>query len=707
MPITQKDDQQALDWLVNNPTDNRASAVMDKLGVGPDEVQAWKWSKSNLVDPRVIEVRNKVFDTIANSRPSVDEMPSGAVMDRMVIKNLLDAEPDLQAEYLKKKGYDVRWVYKEEKLKPARLGAGKAGGYGSEVDQQPRLVKEQVLELKRPGDNKWGVIDPKSVLDLWDVTDVIGDAVEAAAGALASGSKPFGPIGILAGGAATAGVEAGKQGIAKAIGAREELNPSRIVQAGLTGMAVPALVGLTGKAIKLGGSVINKGMGLLGITPKAEAGAIEESAKLLGAKATPGQLSGSKLVQDIESTQYQSTGQIGGFFTRRQIAENRKAVQKEADALVKEAVNRTEFNLGDEAGNKIIQELEKRLEPVEAIYDKYETMFKSIPKSTPYIKAQYKPDTSSILNKITKLKEDFSADDFSINYLNKIEEKIKNIDTLSQLKTTRTWVSKGTKPSEPNSYYIAGEIRDLLTEARTDTLKNLAKISSGGNQNEFKKMAEEIGNADFEYRAIIDDVKNIMGVTKERLPRGPVKSVEKFIKDTPEISLINKTIKEGDPRKIAQIKNSFPESFDLLRQGKITEIAKRSEADGKVNPSKLSSILNDLPPETRDLLFDNDAVLKIKALKIYLDSIPEKVGPSGTPGGLNVFNMLSPRVQLWGLGRSALQQIITSPNAANKIGQLIEMPVTKAYGIFETKQFLDNEGLKKPQESGLKVPGRK
>jgi hypothetical protein len=466
MPITQKDDQQALDWLVNNPSDSRSSAVMNKLGVGPDEVQAWKWSKSNLADPRVIEVRNKVFDTIASSRPSVDEMPSGAIMDRMVIKNLLDAEPDLQAEYLKKKGYDVRWVYKEEKLKPARLGAGKAGGFGAEVDQQPRSVKEQVLELKRPGDNKWGVIDPKSVLDLWDVTDVIGDAVEAAAGAVASGSKPFGPVGIIGGGLATAGVEAGKQGIAKAIGAREELNPSKITQAGITGMAIPGIVGLTGKAVKLGGALYNKGLGLLGIAPKAEAGAIEESAKLLGAKATPGQLYASPLIQKQESALYQSTGKLGGMGTRSQIAANQKAIQKASEELVKDAAASTAFEVGQKAEKELTESVASKLAPAEEIYNKYESIFS---------RNAYKPDMSSVDKKILELEDEFKLDKKALSLIKEIKDEIPKLDNLTDVKKFRTLVSDKYDPNDKATKRIVASLYGPITDVRSNTLVNLAK----------------------------------------------------------------------------------------------------------------------------------------------------------------------------------------------------------------------------------------
>jgi hypothetical protein len=143
-------DRQALDWAVSNQHDPRASAVMQKLGVDKTDLQAWQYSAQNADDPRSTQIRNKIFDKVAAVNPAVQQQ-GVSFIERFAIKNLISEDTDLQQNYLRKKGYETRVV-------------------GDNV------------EVRRPGDQRFQVIDP-SGLDLWDVTDIAGDALEAIAAA--------------------------------------------------------------------------------------------------------------------------------------------------------------------------------------------------------------------------------------------------------------------------------------------------------------------------------------------------------------------------------------------------------------------------------------------------------------------------------------------------------------------------------------------
>ncbi len=672
-----KEDKQALDWIIKNPQDARSPQIAEKLGLDSEDVRAWDYTQKNPQDERSTLIRNQIFTKVANTRPAIEEMGVRAA-DRFVVKNLLSGEPKVQAEYLKRKGFI------------------------------PRIVGNEV-EVRRPEESVFRKVDPAG-LDLWDATDIIGDLAEAAATALATGAKAVGAIGApvtggaalaagaALGGVATGGFEAARQAVAKAVGVREEISPGRITQAALVGATIPGITKLGGAILRGGGKILGSLARQAGVRLKPNAAEIKAAAEEIGATATPGQLFESKLVEKLESAQLQSTGKIGGTLLRRQVEANRAAAKETAELIIRDASEKTAFEAGQEVGERLLNSVNQKLQPAEVIYNKYETIFRARP---------FKPNISDLSQNIDGLIKEFKFSDAAVNRLTSLKNKLPEIQNLDDLKRFRSTIGSEFRTTQDgNIRRSLGDLYAKTTDLRSKSLIDQAKKKG---DDFFEVAKNEIENADSIYRSTIEEAQSLIS---GRTPKGsPKRVIQEFLEKTPEIDRINKILKTNDPKKITKVKSAFPDAFNELKGAKIAEIAQRGTVGGELNAKRLVKIIDKLPPETRNLLFDRDQITKTKALKTFLDNIPERLGASGTPEGIEFFRLFNVIKQVNSLGRQSLSRFITSPqlekDVFSKLGRALQSDKATAISVFGVRQAIPpderNQGLILPAQ-GLRLP---
>jgi len=469
-------DKKALNYAADNIDSpdqakrQKAGAALQVLGLTDVHAKAWREAKKikaqNPDDPRASKVRNVIFGAMAKARPSEDPGFFGGVsIPRLVAKNLLDQNPQVQEAYFKRLGNETRFVNGN-------------------------------LEIRKPDSTQFEPVDPEGI-DAFDAFDIVGDVLEGAAAGVGGlvGATVGAPLGVAAGtaggpagmvigggaglltggllgaGATTALFEKGRQRVSQAVGAREELDPSAIAQAGLLGAGGELLGGGAGVLLRGLGKGVGKIVSKFSAGLKKSAPEIEAAAKELGATATPGQLSESRILQELESAQAQSGGMIGGIGVRKQVEKNRQAVQDVADGIVSEASERSSFEVGDQAGKQISESLASKLEPAEALYTKYETLFR---------RKAYKPNIDPIKNKIDEIKNQLKFDKAGLAKLNTFEEQLDGIANLDDLKKFRTAIGNelARDPLNKTNRQILGQLYEPITKARSETLIELARRST-------------------------------------------------------------------------------------------------------------------------------------------------------------------------------------------------------------------------------------
>jgi hypothetical protein len=673
---TLKQDKDALDFLVKNPDSEYTPAIKQKLGVNDDDVKAWGWASQNIETQAdtATKIRNKVFDKVAERQDPVDVDGGGAdLQHRVVVKNLIDEEPNLQEEYLKRKGYNVKRI-------------------------------EDKFYVKRPGESRYAPVDPEG-FDRWDILDVAGDAIEAVASAVGTGAKALGLIGAPATGGASilpsmalsgaigGGLETAKQGIGMAVGARDELNPSLITKKTIVNAAIPGVIGVGSKMFKGAAEGLKiatkEGSGVL----KKNADEIIAAAETIGAKATPGQLLNGKTAQQLESSLWQQHGKIGGVFLRKQITTNNEAAQETAEQLVSVASKLSREEIGEKAIKEMADATKVKLAPAEEIYKKYETMFQG--KGKDWIGGIIQDNLDDVSAKIAHLKEANKFDTQTTSFLDGIENQLPNIKSLQDLKNFRTNLGGMLEvTASGNKKNAVAQLYGPVTDLRAKAL--MAAAEKSGNREIFETALKDIQLADNIYKETAEGVQNAL-LRRGQKVRGtsPKKLLEQFAEGTEEGDVLKKVLKTSDPKKITAIAKQYPKAFETLRTGKIAEIAKKAEKNGVVNPKKLGNIIDALPKQTQILMFGEDGVKRAKALKTFFDSTPERVGPSGTPEGLGLMDVSKWMRQLHSLGQSAFYSLVTRPrlsdDSLSKIGSALDTPAARGLGVFGVNQVYPDQ----------------
>jgi len=666
MPTIQED-KRALNIIAGQPDHPSAPQVMGTLGIDRNDLRAFQISndleEKNPDDQRIGRIRNQIFQKIATKRPTENAAGFGVggagVFDRFVAKNVIDQDPKVQETYFKRRGFDTR------------------------------TSKEGNLEVRGKGKSSFEPVDPEGI-DIFDAFDVVGDLIEGAVstiGGTAAGiaALPAGPIaagaaGLAAGGAISGAFEAGRQGVSALVGARDEVGGAEIAKQTAAGVLVPAAFKSAGGLFKGTGKVIGKVLSKFQGGLKKTSPEIEAAAKELGAKATPGQLFDSPAVQKAESAQFQSVGLIGGQGLRNQIKSNQIAVQNVADGIVQGASASTKLEVGDQVGKELSEELAKRLAPAETIYDSLETLFR---------RRAFKPDLGPLREKFTQLKHESRFVEQNKSALEQFEKTLDQVRNLDDLKEFRSSIGAviGDSPLNKPKVRLFSKLYGAATESRTNTFLDLvAKEGSKGKTGKFfleKKALIE--KADKIYKDSIEEISNVIMAPGKKIKGSPKQVLEDFLEKNKEISRINTILNTNDPVKIAKIQKDFPGVFEKLKDVTIADISTRSLKKGEVNPGKLADIIIKLPPETANLLFGANGVKKAKAIRVYLDSIPEKIGQSGTPEGQRLLRPKLVLDNLFSIGRDININLRTKAQLEQdvlaKIGRVLQGKTPSALGI--------------------------
>lgn len=318
------EDKQALDWLANTPDSPMRKQVMESMNIDDEDVKAHQWALNNPDDPEANTVKNIVYEKLIQDMPVVQQQGVSGV-ERFNIQNLL-SDQDAQLAYLKTKGYDTK-------------------------------IKDGQIAVRKPGiDTFWSVVDPKE-LELGDVIDVIGDAIEIGAGTIGTLAAPF-----IGGAAVSGGFEAGKQLLGKAIGIREEFAPTEIASKAIVG-------GVMGKAGQYLGKAVSGVKGYLSekvidtAKPKAALGEIENIAKEWGVELLPSQRYDSKTISGLtENLVKKGSGKLSDISRKFQ-----DALADSAENVVKKAAQgKIPEGKGEDFANAIFKEMKK---PADELYD--------------------------------------------------------------------------------------------------------------------------------------------------------------------------------------------------------------------------------------------------------------------------------------------------------------------------------------------------
>lgn len=596
---------------ISNP-----SSVMEEFNLDDTDLQAWAESNKNPKNPDSIGVRNHIYDKVAASKPESLSEQGGLPSERFWALNFLDGDVEAQRAYYEKNGYQTRVSTKGE------------------------------VQVRRGVDEVYKPIDIKDA-DWWDLTDfvwdvgaglAIGSAQALAAGgagaaATAAGGPVSGAITALAAGSA-AGAGAGmlqetlKQAAANFLGLRKDYNYHLISNAAVIGGTIPVGTEMAKKGLSIFGELASKAVFGTKLQPHFQE--IIDATKALGGDPVTGQLYDNQRIKYLEDMQKQSSFTLGGITTRKNSELNYKAARAAASEIVDSAATKTNTEIGDEIGYKLKQAVANKLAPIEANYAKFEAELGNRPIDD--VKMNIFGEFDSV---IQEFKFSPEAQEAVLKFRNAFSQE-KN-PVYSDITRLRSNIGNAARSARDKSDHETSKALSDMYDRITDMRGLALDYFQGGANNISKTTRAEIAATDKAYGKVMNEVSIILD---RNLNHGhPEREIGKWLDKYEESSRAMKILRLSDVKGIMAIKESFPEIYEIARTSKIREIAKASEVGGEIIPRKLSKIISGLEPETADLLFGSDGVKQAKNLKTYLDSLPPNrlVGPSGTPGGSEMF----------------------------------------------------------------------
>lgn len=380
------------------------------------------------------------------------------------------------------------------------------------------------------------------------------------------------------------------------------------------------------------------------INQKPNAPAISEAAKRLGAEASPGMLSADPVVAGLEDSLSQAPT-IGGYLARKKTGPIQEALSSTTKGLLQDASALSPYETGEKAKQLLSGEIERRFSEPKRLFNELSEYTKDIP-STP-------KSTNAVSKNIMNIPDvSVFEDGPAASIAKSVTKALGNNPSVDQIKTLRTMVGKRANALEANQQPsdAVWDIYHKLGKLEENTLKR-GVISSARTQPEGNNIAQgmlgQLKAAKKGYSSEMSNLGDLSQATNLGNVRTPNQLSDKINAIKSE-NLQEKMLPFDDVRAGKQLFQYSPETADLLRRARLRDVADRaSNMHRDVTPSGLIRTLNNFNPETEKLLFGKQQPT-LEDLRTIMQSLPEKIGPSGTPKGhaYSHGDMLSPRAQL-------------------------------------------------------------
>lgn len=356
---------------------------------------------------------------------------------------------------------------------------------------------------------------------------------------------------------------------------------------------------------------------------------IMSAADRLGIKVTPGMLDDSGFVERLESSLAKSPGYLG-----QRVAEKQKAVtnalRDAVEESTKDATNLGPYQIGDKFKSGITAKVGERLDPISTVFDEVAQSTKFIPVSD--------RSKNAIINNITKL------DSYTLtNGAGKpaqYVDMIGRIQNADQVKTVMTMLNADIKAAMGAEKQVLIAMKNKLgtLEENSITRSAIQQARDGGmrkttGENIGKDIVGDLRGARTGYRELVGDLSELAENTRIKTNKGPSSFLDS-VEEIPNERIQDKFFNVENNRSLINLKEKFPEQFDLLRQGKLKDIADASvdnslNGQGKISAQKFLNEVRKLNPEAKEALF-KDSVGRVGDIETVQKSLPKNFNPSGT-----------------------------------------------------------------------------
>lgn len=406
--------------------------------------------------------------------------------------------------------------------------------------------------------------------------------------------------------------------------------------------------------ISFGGGTASKAAGktLLKAVPlKENADEIIKAATKLNTKVTPGQIYDSQLVGKLQAALQQQRGKIGGINLRSTVDDNFKKLRQEASDLVGDVTSRDRAEIGKEAKEAIEAAVAAKIKPSEDVYDMLVSQY-----------GKQGADTDAIFDALDDLAETSIGSPDALAEVNKWRSQADDLQTIEHIQNYIKNLGRAGRSDNLEKSFVARSLARAAKKARSSSLRDVGK---------------EV-NADLLMAAADKNYAEAAKMVNDVLPRGKsVKegvrnTLEKYLETQKSDGIVETLLNTRDPEKMAALQRSFPEAFESMRQGKIANIVAKATPGEELNPRRLAKAIDEMPNQSAELLLGPGAKEKSKALVTFINSMPDKINPSGTAEMDQLVGMFNVLRQLGSVTQSAALEVLTSGGRLQTAGSALQ-----------------------------------
>ena len=360
------------------------------------------------------------------------------------------------------------------------------------------------------------------------------------------------------------------------------------------------------------------------------------AADRLGIKVTPGMLDDSEFVSRLEYTLAKGPSILGQSVRRSQnnVVESLK---QGVESATKDASGLTNIQTGQRFKSDLTAKIGERLDPISAVFDEVAQSTKFIPVS--------QRSKDAIVNNIKKIDEYALTEGAGKpqQYVNMIG-RLENAD---QVKKAMTLLNSDIKAAQGAEKQVLIGIKNKLSTLEENSITRAAiqQAREGGMREATgKKIGSEIVNdlkdARTKYRELFSDLGEVSESARIKAQKGPSAFLD-AVESIPDEKIQEKFFNSDNFRQLSNLKDKFPEQFNLLKQGKLRDILDSSKnyaqgANQEISAQRFLSEVRRLSPESKQLIF-GDAKGLIKDIETLQGVLPKNFNPpeSGTTAAWN------------------------------------------------------------------------
>jgi hypothetical protein len=363
--------------------------------------------------------------------------------------------------------------------------------------------------------------------------------------------------------------------------------------------------------------------------PRKNTQEIIEAADRLGIKVTPSMLDDSEFVSRLEYTLANSPS-ILGQSVRRSQDDVVNALKQNVETATKEASGLTNVQTGQRFKSDLTAKIGERLDPISSVFDEVAQSTKFIPVS--------QRSKDAVINNIKKidayaLTEGAGKPQQYVNMIGRLE----NAD---QVKQAMTLLNADIRAAQGAEKQVLIGIKNKLSTLEDNSITRAAiqQAREGGMREATGKkigsqIVSDLKDARTKYRELFSDLGDVSESARIKTQKGPSAFLD-AVESIPDEKIQEKFFNSDNFRQLSNLKEKFPEQFDLLKQGKIRDILDSSKnyaqgANQEVSVQRFVSEVRKLSPESKQLIFGDSKGL-LKDIETLQASFGKNFNPSGS-----------------------------------------------------------------------------